>query len=134
MDAPDRPVLLYDDGCRFCRASAEAVLRWDRAGRVALLPWSHPRAVVWMHGLTPAERDASMHIALPDGVLLHSGDAMILLFDALPGLHWLGALARRSDTLRDCVGWGYGVAARNRETLSRLVPNRPPVERHPGTG
>ena len=129
MDAPDRPVLLYDDGCRFCSASAEAVLCWDRAGRLALLPWSDPQALLWMADLTPTVRDASMHVRLPDGVLLHSGDAMVVLLDALPGVRWLGALARRSNTVRALVGWQYGLAARNRALLSRLVPNRPPVER-----
>ena len=132
MDAPDRPVLLYDDGCRLCRASAEAVLRWDRAGRLALLPWSDPQALAWMQDLTPAGRDRSMHVRLPDGALLHSDEALVALLEALPGLRWLGALARRSGVVQRLVGGGYGLAAHNREILSRLVPNRAPVERRTG--
>lgn len=132
MDASNRPVLLYDDGCRLCRAAAEAVLRWERAGRLDLRPWSDPQALAWMAQLPPAVRDGSMHVRMPDGALLRSGDAMVALLDALPGLRWLGALAHRNAAVHHLVDWGYGLVARNRETLSHLVPNRPPVARRAG--
>lgn len=132
MPLPDRPVLLYDDGCRFCRACVALMARWDRAGRMALLPWSEPLAREWMAALPAATRDRSMHVQEPEGPLRSGGDALIAVLAALPGSGWLARLAERVGPLRGTLAWGYALVARNRGPLSRVVPERPAVVRRPG--
>jgi predicted DCC family thiol-disulfide oxidoreductase YuxK len=128
---PDRPTLLYDDGSRFCRAMAELIFRLARPSELAFLPWSAPVAQVWLSGLTPHVRDASMHLKCPDGTLI-SGDAVFAATLAhVRGLKWLAWLAGKSSLPATFLRWQYRVVARHREFLSRLVPNRPPVSREP---
>ena len=133
----DRPILLYDDGCRFCRACAHVIGRWDRAGRVDILPWSDPQAVGWLAGLAPALRDRSMHLRDPDGRLHSRGDSFVMLLARLPGGGPIAAGARRLPFLRWALVRGYDLVARNRSWLSRLTPDTPAITRRtppPGPG
>ena len=128
-----RPALLYDDGCRFCRACAHGIRRWDRAGRFDILPWSDPQAAGWLRGLTPALRDRSMHLRDADGRLHSQDDALLQMLALLPGGGVVAAGARRLPCLRWALARGYDLVARNREWLSRLVPDTPPVIRRAGS-
>jgi predicted DCC family thiol-disulfide oxidoreductase YuxK len=129
---PDRPTLLYDDGCRFCRAMAELLFRLARRRELAFLPWSTPRAEAWLCGLPAGVRDASMHLKLPDGALV-SGDGVLgATLARVRGLKWLAWLGRRLPPAGRLLAWSYGLVARHRDLLSRLVPERPPVMREPG--
>ena len=133
----NRPALLYDDGCRFCRACAHVIGRWDRAGRVDIVPWSDPQAAGWLDGLTPARRDRSMHLRDPDGRLHSRGDSLLRLLGLLPGGGPVAAGARRLPFLRWTLVRGYDLVARNRSWLSRLTPDTPVITRRtppPGPG
>lgn len=132
MTMPDRPVLLYDDGCRFCRAMAEVLLRLSRRSELAVLPWGHDQGREWLAGLEPSVRDASMHLKLPDGRLVSGNRVLEATLRHVRSLRWVAALARRSRLVRRMLGSGYGWAAKHRELLSRCVPNRRPVMREPG--
>ncbi|MEX2237553.1 MAG: DUF393 domain-containing protein [Dehalococcoidia bacterium] len=125
------PVLLYDDDCRFCRACADLVQRWDRRGRLAILPFSDPFATERMASLDPDLRERSMHVAYPDGSLASGGQAMIALLKHLPGAGWLGRLAERFPPLGWLVGRSYFLVANRRGFFSRLVTDRPAPIRRP---
>ena len=127
----DRPVLLYDDDCRFCRACAALIEKWDRRGRMALLPFSDDQARELMSAIDPEIRERSMHIVQPSGTIESGGDAMVGVLEGLPGLRWLARLARRVDLVRAAVGWAYFAVATRRDFFSRLVPNRPAPVRRP---
>ncbi len=129
MAQADRPALLYDDGCRFCRACAHAIRRWDRAGRFDILPWSDAQAAGWLRGLSPALRDRGMHLRDGDGRLHSQDDALLALLALLPGGGGVAAGARRLPPLRWALARGYGLVARNRGRLSRLAPDTPPITR-----
>ena len=131
MPVPDRPALLYDDGCRFCRATVDAVRIWDGRRCLALLPWSDPLAREWMAALASDARERSMHVMQPDGVLLSGGDAFVAVIAVLPGLGWLARLAGRVDWVRRLLGGAYRLVAANRGPLSRIVPNRPAAVQRP---
>lgn len=133
MAPAGRPTLLYDDGCRFCRACVHAARRWDRAGRFDILPWSDPQAAAWLRGLTPALRDRSMHLRDADGRLHSQDEALLLGLALLPGGGVVAAGARRLPPLRWALARGYELVARNRGRLSRLVPDTPPVTRRAGS-
>jgi predicted DCC family thiol-disulfide oxidoreductase YuxK len=128
---PDRPVVLYDDSCRFCRAMAEVAMHWDREERLGFLPWNDPLAAAWLEGLDPAIRDASMHFKMPSGKLLSGRKTFALLLSYLPGAGWLGRMGRRYRGPSWILSTIYGLVAGNREPLSPLVPYRALVYRQP---
>lgn len=132
MTTPDRPVLLYDDGCRFCRAMAEVLLRLSRRTELAVLPWGHALGREWLREVEPEVRDASMHLKLPDGRLVSGNQVLEATLRHVRAFRWVATLARRSRLVRRSLASGYGWAARHREFLSRCVPNRRPVVREPG--
>lgn len=129
MSAASRPTLLYDDDCRFCRACAWLIVHWDRAGRLSVLPWSHPIARTSLRRVDPALRNRSMHV-LDAGGRLHSPDAAVPnVLRCLPGCGWLGSAALARPWLRRALWRAYQTVARRRGQLSRLTPDCRPVTR-----
>jgi XTP/dITP diphosphohydrolase len=126
---PDLPALFYDDGCRFCRASAALVVRTDKSGRLAVLPFSDPAADRRLSSLSPEERAASMHLVRPDGSVLSAGAALTELLRGTPGLGRLARRAPRSPVLQRAIDRVYWAIAGNRSRLGRLVPDVAPVVR-----
>jgi predicted DCC family thiol-disulfide oxidoreductase YuxK len=62
----NRPVLLYDGGCRFCRFAARVAARIDR-GRYAYLPFDDDEAAPLLTRLPEATRYASAHLVRSNG-------------------------------------------------------------------
>jgi predicted DCC family thiol-disulfide oxidoreductase YuxK len=104
----ERPVLLYDRGCRFCRFSARVVARLDRGERLAFLPLDDPRADALLETVPADERLASWRLVRRDG--------------SVRGHAWL------RGRLPDAA---YGLIARNRRRLGRFVPDRAGPYRYP---
>jgi predicted DCC family thiol-disulfide oxidoreductase YuxK len=113
----ERPVLLYDAECRFCRFAARLALRLDRRGRLAALPLQDPEAEPLLAGVPEAERLDSARLALPDGRLLERGEAVA----AALGVPRLGPL----------LGRPYDLVSRSRGALAHLVPDGPAPRRFP---
>jgi predicted DCC family thiol-disulfide oxidoreductase YuxK len=128
---PDRPTLLYDDGCRFCRAMAELLLRLSRRRELAMLPWSAEMARAWLAALEPVVRDASMHLKLADGALVSGDEVFAATLAHVRGLKWLAWLARKARPADWLMAHIYRFVARHRDFFSRLVPYRPAVSREP---
>ena len=87
----DRPTLIYDGECGLCRETVALLTRWDRAGRVALIPFQDQSRVAAFQIPTPALA-AAMHLVLPDGRVLAGADAAPELLRLLPGKAWLAAV------------------------------------------
>ena len=88
---PERATLVFDGSCGFCRDTVRWVARWDRAGRVALLPFQESARVAEL-GLAPPAVAAALHLVLPDGRVFVGADAVAELLTLLPGLGWATAL------------------------------------------
>jgi XTP/dITP diphosphohydrolase len=125
----DLLALFYDDGCRFCRASAALVARTDKSGRLAVLPFSDPDADRRLGPLTPEERRASMHVVRPDGSVVSAGAALTELLRGTPGARHLARWAQRSPALQRAIDRVYWAIANNRSRLGKLVPDVAPVVR-----
>jgi predicted DCC family thiol-disulfide oxidoreductase YuxK len=125
----DLPALFYDEGCRFCRASAALVARTDKGGRLAVLPFSDPDADRRLGSLTPEERGASMHVVRRDGSVVSAGAALTELLRGTPGARHLARRAQRSPSLQRVIDRLYRAIADNRSRLGRLVPDVDPVIR-----
>ena len=103
-----RPVLLYDAGCRFCRWAARVAVRLDLRESLAILPLDDPDAAPLLEALPEEERFASWRLARRDGSLLGRGVVRGRVPDAL-----------------------YAFVAERRALLGRLVPDGPAPHRFP---
>jgi XTP/dITP diphosphohydrolase len=123
------PALFYDDGCKFCRASAALTARLDRDENLSILPFSDPEADRLLGSLTPEELARSMHIVRRDGEVLSGGAALTEMLRGAPGLRWLAEWARRSAVVARVVDRAYRAVADNRSHIGRFVRDVPPVVR-----
>jgi predicted DCC family thiol-disulfide oxidoreductase YuxK len=104
----ERPVLLYDAGCRFCRFSARVVAWLDRGERLAFLPLDDPRADSLLPTVPADERRASWRLVRRDGSVRERGWVRGRLPDA-----------------------AYDLVARHRRRLGRLAPDGDGPYRYP---
>ncbi len=122
-----RPVLLYDSGCRLCRFTARVVARLDRGEELAILPFQDEAAAPLLMELPETERSATWRLARADGSLAGYGAGGPELLAAMRVTRPVGRLLGRvPDRLLDRL---YAVAARNRATLGRFVPDGPAPRR-----
>ena len=116
----ERPTLFYDGECGFCRDAVAVLSRWDREGRIELIPFQDAARVA-QFGLPLPALAAAMHLVLPDGRVVVGADAVPELGRLLPGkrwLTWLFAVPGVRPIARRAYAW---IAARRR----CLVPRRP---------
>jgi predicted DCC family thiol-disulfide oxidoreductase YuxK len=126
----DRPVLLYDGDCRFCRFVARAIEALDRRRRFGYLPFTDELALDLLAPVPADEREHSIHLVFPDGDIASAGDAMAELSRVLPLGGLLTDAARDHRPVRHAFLWGYGLVADRRGQLSSLVPDvRGPLRR-----
>ncbi len=125
-----RLVVLFDRDCGLCTATARRLRRWDRAGRLELLPLQDA-AASGRADLVEAVRGLPLTAALHvlderDGVVRAGGDAMLAIGAALPGgrvVRVVGAI----PPFRWAIGLGYGVIARHRRRIGRWLRLEGPV-------
>jgi hypothetical protein len=101
------------------------VARLDRDGELAFLPFRHPEAAPFLERLAPEERFASWRLVRPDGSLAGYGTGVVPLLEAMRVTRPLARVvalvpARLLDAL-------YGLVAKRRGALGRLVPDVPAV-------
>ena len=126
----DRPVLLYDGDCRFCRFTARAIEALDRRRRFGYLPFADELALDLLAPVPADERQHSIHLVFPDGDIASAGDALAELSRVLPLGGVLSDAARDHQRVRGAFRWGYGLVADRRGQLSSLVPDvRGPLRR-----
>ena len=116
----ERPTLFYDGECGLCRDAVAVLSRWDREGRIELIPFQDAARVA-QFGLPLPALAAAMHLVLPDGRVVAGADAVPELGRLLPGkrwLTWLFAVPGVRPIARRAYAW---IAARRR----CLVPGRP---------
>jgi predicted DCC family thiol-disulfide oxidoreductase YuxK len=117
-----RPLtVLYDRDCGFCTWCADWIRRADRDGRMAVVPLQEAPHDPELAPIA-AETDlrCALHAVDEDGIVHQGGAAILEIQERLPG----GALITFWRTLpfaADLAEWAYGVAARNRATLGKLV-------------
>lgn len=111
-------IVLYDDGCGFCRWSASKIAGWDRRRRLRFAPIRSAEGDARLGGMDPARRDGSWHLITRDGRVASAGAAVPFLLRELPG----GTpLARVADVLPRSTDRAYRAVARRRDALGRLL-------------
>jgi predicted DCC family thiol-disulfide oxidoreductase YuxK len=118
----DRPAVLYDGRCHFCRVGLAAIARWDRGRRLVIVPFRDPLGARLARRVPEGERFGAVHLIAPGRAPLSGEQALAELFGLLPG----GVVLRAGGLQRL-----YGPIARNRGRIGRLLPNVTPVRRVP---
>jgi predicted DCC family thiol-disulfide oxidoreductase YuxK len=113
----DRPTLIYDGACGFCRRSVDLVRRWDREQRITLIPFQDQARVAAFAIPLPALA-AAMHLLLPDGRVLAGADAVPEILRLLPRKGWW-AWAFRAPGALPVARRVYAWIARRRHCLVR---------------
>ena len=109
--------MLYDEACGMCTALAEWLAR-RTDGDLAAAAIGSPTGDALLRDLTPGERYASVHVVDGTGRRFSGGAAMPAVLAALPHGRPAAWLARR---LPGATALGYGLVARHRGTISRLL-------------
>jgi predicted DCC family thiol-disulfide oxidoreductase YuxK len=133
----ERHVVLYDEGCGFCRWSLDRLLRWDRRGRLRAVAIQSEEGSRLLADLAVADRLASWHLVTPDGRRDSGGAATAPLARLLPAGAPVAIVAETFPQTTDRV---YRWIARHRGALSEHLgvracavdPSRRPRPSTPG--
>jgi predicted DCC family thiol-disulfide oxidoreductase YuxK len=126
-----RPVLLYDGGCRLCRWAARVAASLDREEALALLPLADDETAAVLAGIPEAARAECWWLVARDGTALR-GDAGggVALLGEVRLTRVLGAAVKRLE-LSAAVDAFDRLVSRHRRRLGRLVPDGPAPRRYP---
>jgi len=113
------PTLIYDGECGLCQEAVALLTRWDRTGRVTLVPFQDQERVRTF-GIPVPALAAAMHLILPDGRVLAGADAAPELLRLLPGKEWI-AIVFRVPGIMPVARQVYAWIARRRHCLVRPV-------------
>jgi predicted DCC family thiol-disulfide oxidoreductase YuxK len=81
---PAGPVVIYNAACGFCRRWADHLRRWDRAGRITLLPLQDELAPA-LAGRPRSTLEQAVHVVLPGGQVAAGAAAIRAICRFLPG-------------------------------------------------
>jgi predicted DCC family thiol-disulfide oxidoreductase YuxK len=115
----ERPVVLYDTDCGFCRWSLAKLLAWDRHRRLRPVAIQSAEGQRLLADLSEAKRLSSWHLVAPEGRLRSAGAAAAPLLRTLPGGAPLAALLERFPSATEGA---YAWVAAHRGRLGRLIP------------
>jgi predicted DCC family thiol-disulfide oxidoreductase YuxK len=90
----DRPLVLFDGRCGFCRGWSRRLARWDGQGRLRQLPYQERASITGVPPLSDAEFEEALHVILPDGRVERGARGVIALLPWLRGGRVLGWCAR----------------------------------------
>jgi predicted DCC family thiol-disulfide oxidoreductase YuxK len=119
----ERLTVLYDRDCGVCTAIVRHLRRWDRAGRLALVPLQDPAAAGPGVARLVAGRPlgSALHVVDSEsGHVASGGDGVLAIARRLPGGR-IGAMAEAVPPARWAVGLVYDAVARNRHRIGRWL-------------
>ena len=114
----ERHIILFDEGCGFCRWSLDRLLRWDRRGRLRAVPIQSEEGDRLLADLAVADRLASWHLVTPDGRRYSGGAATAPLARLLPAGAPVAIVAETFPRTTDHL---YRWVARNRGSLATRI-------------
>jgi len=117
---PQRPLMIYDGDCGFCRFW---VKRWQRStgSQVAYLPLQDPSIATQFPELPTAALETAVHLIEPDGKVFSGAEAVFRSLAANPSKQWPLRLYRKIPGAALLAEWGYRLVARHRRASSALT-------------
>jgi predicted DCC family thiol-disulfide oxidoreductase YuxK len=121
----DRLAVLYDRDCGLCTATARRLQRWDRAGRLDLVPLqdlSHAASPDVAALAAGRPLGSALHVVDPaTGTVSSGGEGVLEIARRLPGGSRPAALVGAVAPARWAIGVGYDLVARNRHRIGRWL-------------
>ncbi len=102
--------IYYDGLCQLCSREIALFQRRVRGGSLAYVDISDEAFRAADHGLDPVQIHRTMHVRLEDGRLVTGMDALIAMWEFVPGFRWLAKLSRLS-VIRPLADVGYAAFA-----------------------
>lgn len=90
----NRATLIYDGACGFCRRWVDRVRRWDRRGRLELVPYQAPDFNARFPSVSRADCTQRIHLIEPNGTVYRGAAAGCEVLRTFPG-GWLWTLPFR---------------------------------------
>lgn len=114
---PERPLLLFDGDCRFCRRWAT---RWRNAtgDAVYYLPFQDERVAQWFPEISTDALSEKIHLVEPDGSVHTGAKAAVRALAVAPQKKWLRWVFEKIPLVEVAAERVYGFVARNRRMLS----------------
>lgn len=112
---PDRPLVVYDGVCEFCRRWVRRLQRWDVRHGIDYLPLQDPRAP-GVTGRTEQELEEAMCVVLPGGAVFAGAQAARELMAYLP-LGTIGGVVLRVPGVMRLADRIYRWVASRRHTI-----------------
>jgi predicted DCC family thiol-disulfide oxidoreductase YuxK len=81
---PATGVLIYDGDCAFCGRCVALLRRWDRAGRLRMVPFQDPAALAGLPAIPRSALEQAMHLVRTDGAVLAGAQALPPILGLLP--------------------------------------------------
>ena len=128
----DRPLLVFDGDCSFCKAW---IHYWKRltGELIAYAPYQEVASL--FPGISKTQFAAAVHLILPNGEVRSGAHAVFSTLDSVPGRGWMLWLYEHFPGAEGISETGYRVVARNRSLgywLTKLLwgtPVEPPTYR-----
>lgn len=105
--------VLYDGRCAVCGRLAAIWIRWDRAGRLEILPSQAVGQDVRFPQILAEDFDRSLQVVGRDGRVWQGAESFARVFEVLPGARWIPAVLRLPLLCR-LAERAYRAFARNR--------------------
>lgn len=120
LDGPelDRPVLVWDGDCGFCKRSVRH-LGAELGARVRYV--SYQSFLPYFPRLRREDFERSVHFIEPDGGVYRGAEAIFKALSWRPNGSLLMGIYRRSAIFALLVEWGYRRVARNRKLVGRIA-------------
>jgi predicted DCC family thiol-disulfide oxidoreductase YuxK len=117
---PQKPLLIYDGGCGFCKLW---IHRWECAtnDRVDYLPSQDAQITQRFPEIPRAEFDSSVQLIEPDGSVHNGAEAVFQSLAHNPDYHWLLDLYQAYPLFARFTEWAYRVVAKNRPFFSKVT-------------
>lgn len=116
--AIDRPVVVYDGTCGFCRKQVARIQRWDRAEEFTFISSHEPDLLENFPQLAGEDLDAGMRLIEPSGALSAGADAVHGIARRLPRFRWFAWLYHVPG-VKQVARRVYGWIARRRHKIGQ---------------
>ena len=113
-----RPIVVYDGECQFCRRQTERIRRYDRHDRLECVPRQTPWLTDRFPELADDDFNTGMRLIMPDGRIYVGADSVHQIVRQLPVLSWFAWLYRVPG-LHALARVGYAWVAARRLSLGR---------------
>jgi predicted DCC family thiol-disulfide oxidoreductase YuxK len=116
--ATNRPVIVYDGDCSFCRKQIAKIQRKDVRAQFEYLPKQSETLADRFPVLAQSDFNTGMRLVLPDGQVQVGADAVYHIARRLPGWRWT-AWVYRVPIIHALARTVYRWIAANRQRLSQ---------------